>query len=123
MSLPIYVDAHSGYKANERLRRFTLDEVVYEIDAVLDQWYEPSATYFKVRSTKGKFICSDTPDTMKGQTTGHYRAALTAMNCWRDQALNSSQSILQLQRRPNSRLNRLNTVTCRRRHPVRLAFS
>ena len=54
MSLPIYVDAHSGYKANERPRQFTLDEVVYEIDAVLDQWYEPLATYFKVQSTEGK---------------------------------------------------------------------
>jgi hypothetical protein len=54
MSLPIYVDAHSGYKANERPEAFTLDEQVYEIAAVLDQWYEPSATYFKVRSTEGK---------------------------------------------------------------------
>ena len=35
-------------------RQFTLDEEIYEIDAVLDQWYEPSATYFKVQSTKGK---------------------------------------------------------------------
>ena len=54
MSLPIYVDAYSGYKANERPRQFTLDEEMYEIDAVLDQWYEPSATYFKVQSTEGK---------------------------------------------------------------------
>jgi hypothetical protein len=54
MSLPVYVDAYSGHKANERPRQFTLDEVVYEIDAVLDQWYEPSATYFKVESTEGK---------------------------------------------------------------------
>ena len=54
MSLPVYVDAYSGYKANERPRQFTLDEMVYEIDAVLDQWYEPSATYFKVQSTEGK---------------------------------------------------------------------
>jgi len=54
MSLPIHVDAYSGYKPNERPRQFTLDEVVYEIAAVLDQWYEPSATYFKVRSTEGK---------------------------------------------------------------------
>ena len=54
MSLPIHVDAYSGYKANERPRQFTLDEVVYEIDAVLDQWYEPSATYFKVQSIEGK---------------------------------------------------------------------
>jgi len=54
MSLPIYVEAYSGYKANERPRQFTLDEEIYEIDAVLDQWYEPSATYFKVRSVEGK---------------------------------------------------------------------
>jgi hypothetical protein len=54
MSIPIHVDAYSGYKANERPRQFTLDEVVYEIDAVLDQWYERSATYFKVQSTEGK---------------------------------------------------------------------
>jgi hypothetical protein len=54
MSLPIRVDAYSGYKANERPEAFTLDEQVYEIAAVLDQWYEPSATYFKVQSTEGK---------------------------------------------------------------------
>jgi hypothetical protein len=54
MSLPVYVDAYSGYKANERPCQFTLDEVVYEIDAVLDQWYQPSVTYFKVQSTEGK---------------------------------------------------------------------
>jgi hypothetical protein len=54
MSLPIHVDAYSGYKANERPSQFTLDEVVYEIAAVLDQWYEPSATYFKVQSTEKK---------------------------------------------------------------------
>ena len=54
MSLRIYVDAYSGYKANERPRQFTLDEEIYEIAAVLDQRYEPSATYFKVQSTEGK---------------------------------------------------------------------
>jgi len=54
MSLPIHVDAHSGYKANERPSQFVLDEEIYEIAAVLDQWYEPSATYFKVQSTEGK---------------------------------------------------------------------
>ena len=38
----------------ERPRYFTVDEDLYEIAAVLDQWYEPSATYFKVQSTEGK---------------------------------------------------------------------
>jgi len=49
MSIPIHVDASSGHKANKRQRQLTLDEVVYEIAAVLDQWYEPSVTYFKVQ--------------------------------------------------------------------------
>ena len=54
MSLPVYVDAYAGYKPNERPRQFVLDEDIYEIAAVLDQWYEPSAIYFKVQSTEGK---------------------------------------------------------------------
>jgi hypothetical protein len=54
MPIPVYVDAYSGYKASERPRQFTLDEEIYEIAAVLDQWYEPSATYFKVQSVEGK---------------------------------------------------------------------
>ena len=51
---PRYVDAYSGYKANERPRQFALDEEIYEIDTVLDQWYEPAATYFKVQTLEGK---------------------------------------------------------------------
>jgi hypothetical protein len=58
MSVPIHVDAYSGYKVNERPRQFTLDEEIYEINAVLDQWYEPSATYFKVQSTEVKTLWS-----------------------------------------------------------------
>jgi len=53
MPIPDYVDAYSGYKASERPRQFTLDEEIYGIDVVLDQWYEPSATYFKVQSNEG----------------------------------------------------------------------
>jgi hypothetical protein len=54
MSLPMHVDAYSGYKASECPRQFMLDEHIYEIDAVLDQCYEPSATYFKVQSAEGR---------------------------------------------------------------------
>ena len=62
MSLPIYVDAHSGYRANERPIRFWLDAIlhgneltsVYEIETVEDRWYDPSAEYFKVRTAEGK---------------------------------------------------------------------
>jgi hypothetical protein len=54
MSLPIHVDEYSGHTANQRSLSFTLDEELYEIAAVLDQWYEPSAVYFKVQSDQGK---------------------------------------------------------------------
>jgi hypothetical protein len=54
MVVGIYVDAYSGYKANERPRLFDLDGDVYEIASVLDRWYELSATYFKVRTTDFK---------------------------------------------------------------------
>ena len=62
MSPSIYVDAHCGYKANERPIRFWLDPQldgiglmdVYEIDAIEDRWYDPNAEYFRVRTSEGK---------------------------------------------------------------------
>ena len=54
MSLPIHVDAYSGYRADERPQRFTLDEDTYAITSVEDRWYEPDAEYFKVRTTDQK---------------------------------------------------------------------
>ena len=54
MALHIYVDAYSGYKANERPRLFVLYQEAYKIAAVVDQWHEPWATYFKIRTTEGK---------------------------------------------------------------------
>ena len=85
MSLHVYVDAYSGYKANERPRQFMLDHEIYEIAAVLDQWYEPSATYFKVQSTEKKIYLLRY-DVEADEWS--CKAVLTAMNCWRDQALN-----------------------------------
>ena len=62
MSLPIYVDAYSGYKADEHPIRLWLDAQldgaeltgVHEIEAVEDRWYDPNAEFFKVRTTEGK---------------------------------------------------------------------
>src|SRR5215472_14021382 len=54
MSVPIYVEASSGYKANERPLRFDLDERTYEIAAIEDRWQDPNAEYFKVRTVLGK---------------------------------------------------------------------
>jgi hypothetical protein len=87
MSLPIRVDAHSGYKANVRPEVLTLDEQVYEVAAVLDQWYEPSAIYFKVQSTEGKvyLLRYDTKRLM----SGHCRVDSMAMHCWSARVSNS----------------------------------
>jgi hypothetical protein len=54
MSVPIRVDAYSGYRANERPRQFSVDEDIFEIVSVEDRWYDPEAEYFKVRTTDGK---------------------------------------------------------------------
>jgi hypothetical protein len=54
MPLPIHVDEYSGHRANQRPRSFTVDEQVFDIDVVLDQWHELSGTYFKVQTTERK---------------------------------------------------------------------
>ena len=54
MSLPIQVEAYSGYKANECPLSFDLDEQSYQIASVVDRWQDPEAEYFKVRTTDGK---------------------------------------------------------------------
>jgi len=54
MPLRVYVDAYSGYRANERPSQFCLDDEVFEIANVEDRWYDPNAEYFKVRTIDGK---------------------------------------------------------------------
>src|SRR5262249_13557752 len=56
MSLPIHVDAYSGYKANERPLRFWLDADIYEIVTIEERWHDPTAEYFKVRTADGKLF-------------------------------------------------------------------
>jgi hypothetical protein len=54
VSVQVYVDAYSGYKSNERPRQFVLDEAIYEIVAVEEQWYSPEAMFFRVRTDDHK---------------------------------------------------------------------
>ncbi len=54
MALPIYVDAYSGYKVNERPQRFLVDEDWFDIAAVEVRTLEPDAEYFRVRTTDDK---------------------------------------------------------------------
>ena len=55
MERPFKIEVHSysGYKAGETPRRFTLGAKTYEIDLVMDRWYGPDYSYFKVRTVGG----------------------------------------------------------------------
>jgi hypothetical protein len=62
-SIPIKVECHAGFKADEYPKRFIWDGVDFEIVEIIDRWYEaygkPGSTinYFKVKtSLKGTFM-------------------------------------------------------------------
>ena len=44
------VHCYSGGKADERPLRFELDGREYLVEEVLDQWYGPDDSYFKVQA-------------------------------------------------------------------------
>ena len=48
--MKLEVDCYSGRTAGERPVRFRLDEHEYMVEEILDQWYGPSGTFFKVRA-------------------------------------------------------------------------
>jgi hypothetical protein len=47
------VETYSGYKSDERPLRFFIRERQFEVVDVVDQWYCPGATYFRVRADDG----------------------------------------------------------------------
>ena len=51
--LKIKVECYAGYKGDERPLRFTMGEKVHEVQEVLDRWYDPQDTYFKVQAEDG----------------------------------------------------------------------
>ncbi len=44
------VQCYAGAKADERPIRFQLGEHEYTVEEILDRWYGPDDTYFKVRA-------------------------------------------------------------------------
>jgi len=57
----IDVECYSGYKVNERPRSFAYLGRRWDIEEIVDRWYEggtsasqPSVDYFKVRTTEGR---------------------------------------------------------------------
>lgn len=53
MNSRVRVECYSGYKADQRPARFFLDEREYQVEDVLDQWYSPAASYFRVKASDG----------------------------------------------------------------------
>ncbi len=49
----IRVESYAGFKADERPVRFQLDGNPYAVEEVLDQWFGPDSTFFKVRADDG----------------------------------------------------------------------
>ncbi len=47
------VETYSGFKADERPLRFRLGERSYEVREILDRWYGPDDTWFRVRADDG----------------------------------------------------------------------
>jgi hypothetical protein len=47
------VECYAGYKADERPTAFWLGDERYEVRAVLDRWYGPGSTWFKLRADDG----------------------------------------------------------------------
>ena len=57
MNIELKVECYSGYRADERPRRFTFPEKAgapaYEVKEILDQWYGEDYQCFKVRADDG----------------------------------------------------------------------
>jgi hypothetical protein len=51
--IPLEVECYSGYKGDERPLRFTIGSKTLEVSEVQDQWYSPSAIYFRVLASDG----------------------------------------------------------------------
>jgi hypothetical protein len=51
--MKLRVECYAGRKADERPVRFDLDGRDYAVEEVLDQWYGPESTFFKVRANDG----------------------------------------------------------------------
>jgi hypothetical protein len=50
----VQVETYSGYKADERPVRVTIDGRAQEVAEVEDRWYSPGATFFRVRLADGE---------------------------------------------------------------------
>jgi len=51
-SMKLNVECYSGRKADERPLRFWLGGRQYQVETVLDQWYDPESVFYKIRALR-----------------------------------------------------------------------
>jgi hypothetical protein len=51
--MEVRVDCYAGYRGEETPRSFDLDGRRIEVSEVIDRWYGPDHTYFKLRGADG----------------------------------------------------------------------
>lgn len=71
----IRVECHAGYRADQRPLRFALRGRVFQVECVEDQWYSPSAIFFRVRATDGNFYVLRHDQVQDSWTLDAFRAA------------------------------------------------
>ena len=49
----LHVDCYSGHKEGERPVRLRMGEYEYTVEEVVDQWYGPEHSFFKIRANDG----------------------------------------------------------------------
>jgi hypothetical protein len=61
--IPVQVVCYAGYKADETPRGFTLGDRRYDIEEIVDRWYqasrdsrEPAADCYRVRTVEGSLF-------------------------------------------------------------------
>jgi len=51
--MALHVECSSGYKADQEPRAFVLDGDRRVVLGIADRWYDPDASYYKVRADDG----------------------------------------------------------------------
>lgn len=62
--MKLAVEAYCGYKGEERPLRFRIRGRVFEINEIVDRWYGPAGSWFRVRADDGNlYILRNTLET------------------------------------------------------------
>ena len=64
----VRVKCYSGYKGSQKPLRFYVGNNEYKVEEVLDQWYGPDDTYFRVQADDGNLYILRSMPAAEGET-------------------------------------------------------